>query len=184
MGGAHGVPSVTVWACAALLGATVAFRSRSTFTSGSETVSIVGFGSAQRGEEADDEAEESRIIMFNAKHRRGHTNNMDRTSKDWARHNRRNSAAANRFLWMPDGTCWRRQKGVRHLKSVKSKRRLRRLNKLVKLTKPEKRRVFVLTGRRIRAPKADMLIRRKFPESRLNQGKGMSDVAGQAICSL
>jgi len=67
----------------------------------------------------------------------------------------------------------------------KSIHRKKRLAQLVQLRRSERKRVMKLTGRRIAVPTAADLIRRKFPESRLPNHKGMSDRGvGTAMCSL
>jgi len=115
-----------------------------------------------------------RIIMFGVK-RRVHVRICKRTLKDWTRGRRRNSAAKKRFLVRPDGTIWRRQPGLRHLKSKKTPAKLKRLKKMVRITKDEYKRVERLLGFRPKSPKAADYIMQKFNEARLTKGLGLSD---------
>jgi len=80
-----------------------------------------------------------------------------------------------RFLVRPDGTMWRRQPGLRHLKSKKSPAKLKRLKRMVRITRDEYRRVSILTGKRPPVPKASDYIMRKFNEAREKKHLGMSD---------
>merc|ERR1712014_518488 len=115
------------------------------------------------GDQEGDEADEESAIIMNAFKRGPYKVVHKRSYKEWRKHNRTNTAWKTRLLWMPDGTCWRRQKGLRHLKTKKRNRRLKRLAKLVMIRKQERKRVFRMTGRRVATPTAATLIRRKFP---------------------
>mmetsp|Transcript_17946 Transcript_17946/g.54094 ORF Transcript_17946/g.54094 Transcript_17946/m.54094 type:complete len:273 (+) Transcript_17946:56-874(+) len=115
-----------------------------------------------------------RIVMNGVKHR-PHVRIAKRTYKDWLRGRRRNSAAKKRFLVKADGTIWRRQPGLRHLKSKKSPAKLKRLRKLVRITRDEYKRVQILTGKRPPVPKAADFIMRKFNEAREKKHLGLSD---------
>jgi len=115
-----------------------------------------------------------RVIMY-GKNPRKYVRPVDRKSIDWRRHGRRNGAALKRFLYKPDGTIWRKQAGLRHLKSKKKPDKLKRLAKMVQLTPAEARRAYKLTGKRRRIPRADEMIMRKFNSQRLREGLGTSD---------
>merc|ERR1712032_1682890 len=118
--------------------------------------------------------EPPRVIMY-GKSPRTHVPYSKRKSLDRERHHRRNSAAKVRFLFKPDGTIWRKQAGLRHLKSKKKKDKLKRLSKMVQIAPGERRKIWILTGKKYRPPKPDELIMRKFNEKLLKTGDGKSD---------
>lgn len=116
----------------------------------------------------------SRVVMFGVK-RRPHKLIHLRTYTDWARGRRHSSAAKARFLVREDGSIWRRQAGLRHLKSKKSPERRKRLKKMVRITKREYKRVQATLGRRPPPLRWQDLIMRKFNQARLKKHLGMTD---------
>mmetsp|Transcript_50980 Transcript_50980/g.157800 ORF Transcript_50980/g.157800 Transcript_50980/m.157800 type:complete len:249 (+) Transcript_50980:55-801(+) len=159
------------WAAVAstALAATCALRQRrSTFTGEGSSVAALGL---YAGDVVD---EPPPTTMFGVQ-RRPWVRPCKRTAREWRRHNRPNSAAKQRFLIREDGTIWHRQAGLRHLKSKKSKKQVKRLKRMVRVTKDEYKRVSKLLRIKIRKPRADEYIMRKFNEARLTKGLGMSD---------
>eukprot|EP00929_Paragymnodinium_shiwhaense_P021709 TRINITY_DN1408_c0_g2_i1.p1 TRINITY_DN1408_c0_g2~~TRINITY_DN1408_c0_g2_i1.p1 ORF type:complete len:266 (+),score=76.12 TRINITY_DN1408_c0_g2_i1:139-936(+) len=80
-----------------------------------------------------------------------------------------------RFLIKQDGSIWRRQAGLRHLKSKKTPKHLKRLSKLVKVDKKWYTFLQPLLKHKPAKTKVSDLIMRKFNEQRLKKREGLSD---------
>eukprot|EP00931_Biecheleriopsis_adriatica_P082862 TRINITY_DN5634_c0_g1_i3.p1 TRINITY_DN5634_c0_g1~~TRINITY_DN5634_c0_g1_i3.p1 ORF type:complete len:248 (-),score=33.51 TRINITY_DN5634_c0_g1_i3:107-850(-) len=131
---------------------------------------------AQLGD-ADDS--QSPVVMGGIIHR-PHVRICERTHKDWLRGRRRNSAARQRFLirWRDDGSVhsvWRRQAGLRHLKSKKNPKRLKRMKRMLRIRPCEYKRVNLLLNIKLKGPRASDYIMRKFNAARSKDHLGMSD---------
>lgn len=137
--------------------------------------SVINVGDQLSAQHVDPEGTEPPRVVMYGKNPRKYVRPSERTRLDWARHARRNSAAKQRFLFKPDGTVWRKQPGLNHLKSKKSVAKRKRLSKMVQLTKGENKRVWKMTGKRARPQRADEMIMRKFNSQRLREHLGLSD---------
>jgi len=115
------------------------------------------------------------VVAMAGVKKRPHVRIKDRTFKEWNRGRQVNQAAKKRFLIKPDGSIWRRQAGLRHLKSKKTPHHLKRLARLVMITRKHYRRIWKLLHILPKKPKASDLIMRKFNEARLKKGLWTSD---------
>lgn len=141
-----------------------------TFSGAPAATAVANLASAQPGYAG----EESVIAMCGVK-KRPHVRIKDRTLKDWMRGRRKNSAAKKRFLIKPDGSMWRRQAGLRHLKSKKSPAHLKRLGRMVRIDRKAYGRIGALLGRIPRKQTAADFIMTKFNEARANKHLWTSD---------
>lgn len=125
--------------------------------------------------QCDDELRtESRVAMgYVAK--RPHVRIRDRSFKEKRRGHQVNKSARARFLIKPDGSVWRRQAGLRHLKSKKTPVHLKRLARMVPVKKSYHKTLWRLIHYVPPTLRASEYIMRKFNEQRLHKGEGMSD---------
>ncbi|CAE8592801.1 unnamed protein product [Polarella glacialis] len=169
--------SAFLWA--ATLGAAAAAARAARSRTGSGT--LTGSGSAQviasnllvaqLGDAVDSES----LITMGQVPRRPHVRISERGFKEWSRGHRQNSAAKKRFLVKPDGTIWRRQCGLRHLKSKKLPAHLKHLKRMVRITRGQYKRVQSLLHIHIKSPLSSDFIMRKFAECRAKDHLGTSD---------
>ena len=163
-----GVPFALLGAAAAA--ATMQRRRRPFAGSGSELVEVQNSHEAFDGEVRC----EPKVAMCFIQTRK-YVRIRDRDYTYLRRGKKPNKSAKKRFLIKPDGTVWRRQAGLRHLKSKKTPAHLKRLSRMVPIKKSYYKKLWQLIKYKPPTLTAADFIMRKFNEKRLHKGEWTSD---------